>query len=331
MALFIKVIIACLLLTVLFGCTAPDKNIIDNNTDINKIILITNPWPNYIIPTVSDINLLTPTTKEYEYFLGGQMYTYKFTVYKELNEYLNKYPGWYSCTGKCPTYEQYINILVNEPVSKKQLVKITSDFNALKLRIDDKIRSLVSFVQLLDYNTNKPISTESFPYQVLVDSQGICGEKSILLLNLLSNMGYKTAYLYFPDVNHAAVGIGCDPKYDFRDSGYCYIETTHQMIITDSNVGSKIGNVDVGTLTIFPISDGRKFNAETDYNAVIERKTFIAHKNDPNFDFTSYYYFNTYWGLNQTTCDTNLILCMGICWTNCSSGTFKCTSNGATC
>jgi len=325
MTTFIKVIIACLLLTLLFGCTVPN----DTN-DVNNIPSDKNVWFNYVIP-VADFNLVQVSLRDYEYLLGGQKYIYTFRVYGEINDYLNKFPTWYGCTRGCPTQEQYIKLAIFEPQSQKYLKKIATDFNAFPFKSEDKVRALVSMVQSMDYNTNKSDILESFPYQVLFDKQGICGEKTMLLLNILSDMGYKTAYLSFPDINHSAVGIGCDGNYDFRDSGYCYIESTKPMIITDTNVGPDLAALNITKLNIYPISIGNNFNATLDNNARLQYYYFISHSEDVNFDFQSFYYFNTYWGLNKTECDSNLILCLGACWQKCSVGEFKCQSTGAVC
>jgi len=325
MTTFIKVIIACLILTLLFGCTAPN----DTN-DVNNIPSNKNVWFNYIIP-VADFNLIHSSIRTYEYYLGGTKYIYNFIVYDEINTYLNKFPLWYGCKVGCPTQEQYIKLTIFEPQSQKHLKKIATDFNAFPFKSDDKVRALVSMVQSMDYNTNKSDVYESFPYQVLFDKQGICGEKSMLLLNILSGMGYKTAYLWFPDVNHVAVGIGCDGSYDFRDSGYCYIESTKQMIITDTNVGSDLTTLNVTRFTVYPTSTGNNFNAMLDNDAKLQYYSFMSHSGDTNFDFMPFYYFKTYWGLNKNKCDNNLVLCLGTCWQKCETGEFKCQSTGAIC
>jgi len=317
MATFIKIIIICLLLALLFGCTKPKINAADENT-----------WTNFIVPTTTDLNLLTSHVDNYEYFLAGQKYIYKFTTYEGLNKYLNTFPNWYKCEGKCPSREKYVQIVVSEPQSQIQLKKITNDFNKLIFSEEDKVRALVSLVQYIDYNVNKINSNELYPYKVLFDNEGTTNEKVMLLLFLLKNMGYRTAYIYFPDLNHSAVGVGCDAKYDFRDSGYCYIETTSPLIITDTNIGIPIST---SIFNAYLISTGIDFNAFDDSRAISKRTSYLTHIGDINFNYKELYNFNTYWGLNKKSCDNNLELCIGLCWNKCTTGTLKCDLNGVHC
>lgn len=106
----------------------------------------------------------------------------------------------------------------------------------------DQIRTAVSLVQNIPYEASKEKSSSTFfkdkvnhsryPYEVVYENKGICGEKSQLLVFLLKEFGYETAIFSFPDYNHEAVGVKCPSKYSFKDTGFCLIETTRPSIIS---------------------------------------------------------------------------------------------------
>jgi hypothetical protein len=148
----------------------------------------------------------------------------------------------------------------------------------------------------------------------------------MLLILLLKNLGYRTSYIYFPDFNHAGVGIGCNGDYEFKNTGYCYIETTNDFLITDVNK-----YYETSKFEIFHTSLGNDFNAFTDSAAIKKRTEGLTHVNDNDFNFITFYDFSLYWGLNKKSCDGNAKLCMGICWNPCDNNNFICDVNGASC
>ena len=56
----------------------------------------------------------------------------------------------------------------------------------------------MELVQNLDYDYNKAENINfqvRFPYEVLYDGKGVCKEKSLLLIKLLSKLGYGVALI----------------------------------------------------------------------------------------------------------------------------------------
>ncbi len=89
---------------------------------------------------------------------------------------------------------------------------------------DEIVVYLVELVQNLDYDYNKAENINfqvRFPYEVLYDGKGVCIEKSLLLIKLLSKLGYGVALI--KTQNHALVGIKCNRP---NLGEYCFIETT---------------------------------------------------------------------------------------------------------
>jgi len=99
-------------------------------------------------------------------------------------------------------------------------------------------RIAITLVQKIPYDSNRMAHmgsrqhTQRIPYEVLYENLGVCAEKSQLLINLLKKLGFGTAYFQFDAENHAAVGIKCPAQYDYRDTGYCYVESNERSIIT---------------------------------------------------------------------------------------------------
>ena len=80
------------------------------------------------------------------------------------------------------------------------------------------------------------VNYSRYPYEVLYENQGICGEKSALLSFLLREMGYEIVFFYHALENHESLGIRCPVKNSLDGTGYCFIETTAPSIITDNSI-----------------------------------------------------------------------------------------------
>jgi len=133
---------------------------------------------------------------------------------------------------------------IDEKEQRELLLGLVMKIKNLTLVKEDQMRIAVSLVQNIPYAesektfvTRNIISNYSrYPYDVLYDNAGICGEKSELLAFLLRELGYEVVFFYHAYENHEAVGIKCPLKESFNDTGYCFIETTGPSIITDNSI-----------------------------------------------------------------------------------------------
>lgn len=136
---------------------------------------------------------------------------------------------------------------------------------------DSRARIAASLVQNIPYDYDKfNNGGESngrghgvrYPYEVLYDNKGICGEKSFLIAFLLKELGFGTAIFYLNEngVNHQVAGVKCPAQYDFKDSGYCFIEATSRRMITYTGSYDDQNNP-----TVVPLADGRTFNPKNDW------------------------------------------------------------------
>jgi hypothetical protein len=176
------------------------------------------------------------------YILKGEEGSIDFVVYKKLSDYLSDLPRYIdSGEGEITLLDFKLKSL-NEEQQRELLLPLVVEIENLAKNKDDQARIAVSIVQNIPFgSSNKTARYGSinleyyrYPYEVLYDSQGVCGEKSALLTFLLRELGYGSAFFYYNQENHEAVGIKCSVKKSLNNSGYCFIETTGPSIITDS-------------------------------------------------------------------------------------------------
>lgn len=206
-----------------------------------------------------------PKTSTFTYVLRGKSWKFEMTTYKGLNDYLANLSRTYTCYNNiCPSDEEIELKAIKEPQQKTELDSIVEMINSLDLVDDDKARVAVSIVQQIPYDftsLNLGNLNGRYPYEVIYDGTGVCGEKSKLLAYLLKGLGYGVVLFEFDKENHMAVGISCPQEYSYINSGYCFIESTNPSIITDSD-GDYIGAGKLtSTPTIFEVSEGKSMDS----------------------------------------------------------------------
>ncbi len=200
------------------------------------------------------------------YKTDGLNGNFDYTVYGDAVSYLNNLSSSiYYSSGENYSRNDFILRNINEEEQKELIRPLLVD---IENREDNKVnqaRIAISLVQNIDYGfSNKTdelfrgikINHSRYPYEVLYDNMGICGEKSELLAFLLKELGYKVAIFYYTDENHEAVGIGCPLSESVNGSGYCFVETTGPSIISDNGLEYSGGLILTSSPEIIPISDG---------------------------------------------------------------------------
>ncbi len=176
------------------------------------------------------------------YVLKGKEGSIDFAVYKELSDYLSELPRYIDSGEDEVTLLDFKLKSMNEEQQRELLLPLIIEIENLAKDKDDQARIAISIVQNIPFgSSNKTIRYGSisieyyrYPYEVLYDFQGTCGEKSELLAFLLKGLGYGNAFFYYNKENHEAMGIKCPVKKSLNNSGYCFIETTGPSIISDS-------------------------------------------------------------------------------------------------
>ena len=181
-----------------------------------------------------------------KYVLRGEERYLNFTVYSGLAQYVSNLPKVINYqTGERPLRSDFKIRSINNQEQRQLLLPLLIAIENEARNKEDQIRIAISLVQNIEFGQsnqtlNLPggnnISHSRYPYEVLYDTMGVCGEKSELLAFLLKEMGYGTVFFYYPDENHEAVGIKCPLKYSVDNTGYCFVETTGPSIMTDTGI-----------------------------------------------------------------------------------------------
>lgn len=204
------------------------------------------------------------------YVLDKERKNLSFTVYKGVYDYLSKNISRIQTYSEENKFKQGdINLyVINNKFQKSFLLPLVSQIQNLTSDKTDQARIAISLVQNIPYKetdkkTNFTLGTWNisstylrYPYEVLYENQGICEEKSNLLVFLLKEMGYETSIIYYPQERHKSVGIKCPLEHSLNNTGYCFIETTGPSILSSEEIPySTIGNLN-SEFKIFNMSSG---------------------------------------------------------------------------
>ncbi len=206
-----------------------------------------------------------PMEIKLKYFIRGKEKEINFTVYKDMADYLTTISREINYFGEeTPLREDFKFKKLNEANQNQLLMPLVVQIQNLEKDKEEQMRIAVSIAQNIEWGfSNKTsrfrhneLNYSRYPYEVLQDSQGVCGEKSELLAFLLRELGFDIALFYNQLENHESLGIKCPEKYSWHNSGYCFVETTGPSIITDISIEYVGGLTLSSEPEIIFISDG---------------------------------------------------------------------------
>ena len=200
------------------------------------------------------------------YVLNGKENKLSFVVYGEAQSYVQNISRVISYReSEAPFRVDFKLRSVNEETQRRLLLPLVKEIeNTAPNSKIDQARIAISIVQNIPYGfsdkivlfENQEINYSRYPYEVLYENEGICGEKSQLLTFLLKELGYGVSIFYFEEENHEAVGIRCPIKESFMATGFCFVETGGQSIISDSSMEFVGGEKLESTPEVLLISEG---------------------------------------------------------------------------
>ncbi|MFA4824772.1 MAG: hypothetical protein WC593_06390 [Methanoregula sp.] len=304
------VITTLILLTLFSGCTsgpAQEKPVIPASektpATVHSATEIRTTHPT-IRPTEIAPAVLPAGTKEhtFEYVLNGVKGTVSVPLSDSVYaDYAKKpdpaYKSPYDANSNSSYYRGYITDSDQQPYIEK-LAQAIQEKTPNK---DDQARIAVSLVQHIPYKVGG--KQYRYPYEVLYKNQGVCGEKSMLLALLLKDLGFGSSVFYLLPEDHMTAGIKASSPYDFRNSGYAFIEATEPYIITDSTTDNLAQWKFTGTLELTPVGTGQALQSiVNDYNdarewAVLEAKV----KNLSPSEYQTWQALNTKYDLSYYT------------------------------
>lgn len=200
------------------------------------------------------------------YLLNGEPGEIEFDVYKGLYGYLGNLTRSISYEGEERLFRvDFTFRKINEENQRQMLDALVVGIQNVAKNKDDQARIAVSIVQNIEFGESdkRTLVTENvsvgyarYPYEVLYDGQGVCGEKSELLVSLLRELDFGVVLFYNQKENHESVGIKCPVEESYWNSGYCFVETSGPSIITDEGIEYGGGVKLTSKPEIMFISDG---------------------------------------------------------------------------
>lgn len=189
-----------------------------------------------------------------------------YVVYGGLNDYLAGLSReiWTSSGEPSPTDRDFILKALDNSDQKRMLDPLIDELRKTSKNDEDQAINAIRLVQAIPYDYaafSSGVITGKYPYEVLYTQKGVCSEKVQLLAYLLRGLDYSVAVLRFNEESHDAIGIKCPPKYQYKSTGYCFVEATRPTAIAKSDMEY----VGVGRLTSEPevivIHEGKSFGS----------------------------------------------------------------------
>jgi len=174
-----------------------------------------------------------PIKVKFDYYLKGEKKVLEYELYSGVADYLSKLNREIKLSQGNYSREIFEKVFIREETQKKFLLPLAIEIYNLGNNEKERIEIARTLVQLIPYEESKKftdfyrmkIPYTRYPYEVLYEKKGICGDKSQLLYIILDYLGEDVVLFYFPKENHEGVGIKCSHG-SFKKTGYCYIETT---------------------------------------------------------------------------------------------------------
>ena len=241
-----------------------------------------------------------PKNISLEYTLNGKKKSIDFVLYQGANDYISKLSSSIN-QSENPSLLDFRLKNLNQQIQMQFLYPLLLEIEEITPNKEDQMRIAVSLVQNIPFESsnktiqvgNEKIAYQRRAYEILYEQKGVCSEKSELLVFLLRELGYNSAFIYYPLENHEAVGIKCSKKYALNNTDYCFIETTGPAIITDAKT-EYLGNARLSsTPEVINISEG--LTLSNNLKEFRDAKTLIkireTMKKEGQINFIQYFQF----------------------------------------
>ena len=183
-----------------------------------------------------------PSVVELDYVLNGVEEKIDYVVYGGVKEEVEKIERFVTEGEGATDLESFKLKRINDELQAEYLLPLVVEIQNLAEDREDQVRIAISIVQNIGFGfSDKKIYIGGFyeteyiryPYEVLYDNMGVCGEKVSLLAFILRELNYSVVSFDYGSESHEALGIACPEKYDFLESGFCFVETTLPSIMGD--------------------------------------------------------------------------------------------------
>jgi len=304
------VIAALILLTFFSGCTS-------STVRENPVTVAGEKTPAEV-HTAAEIRTTPPTARQmtstpavlpagtrehtFAYVLNGVKGTVSVPLSDSVYaDYLKKpdlqFKSPYTANTNSSTFLAYLD----DPEQQSAIAALTQAIQEKTPNKDDQARIAVTLVQHIPYVNQ--VRQYRYPYEVLYKNEGVCGEKSMLLALLLKHLGFGSSVFYFLPEDHMTTGIKVSSPYDFRNSGYAFIEATEPYIITDSTTDTLAQWKFTSTMEVTPVGTGYALQSiASDYNDARQWAALAAKgKTLSTSDYQAWQALNTKYDLSYYT------------------------------
>ena len=146
-----------------------------------------------------------------DYILEGKKQGLNYFAYTEATDYFSNASRiiFYGGAEK-PFRVDFKLQKINDEFQKQLLIPLVVKIQNIAKNRDDQARIAISLVQKIPFGeSNKSVlfaedkeaRYSRYPYEVIYDRMGVCGEKSELLAFLLRELGFGTAMFYYQNEN----------------------------------------------------------------------------------------------------------------------------------
>lgn len=235
-----------------------------------------------------------------KYILRGEKKEIDFIIYDEMYNYLEDLPRYISYNrNEQPSRQDFKFKKINNEEQRELLLPLVTKIQNIAKDKNDQMRIALSVVQNIPFGSSEKIAKIGFnqetnysryPYEVVYEMQGVCGEKSELLAFLLKEIGYSTAIFYYQLENHEALGIKCPLEYSLLETGYCFVETSGPSILSNNEL-EYVGSVRLNSEPeLIFISEGNSLDEKLyEYK---DAKSLIRINKDSKIGFFESFRFN---------------------------------------
>lgn len=187
-----------------------------------------------------------PRNISLKYILRGEENEINFIVYQGMADYLSELSrSIHYNSDEQPSRRDFKLKKINNEEQRELLLPLVVKIQNIVKDKNNQMRIALSVVQNIPFGSSEKIvkigynqetNYSRYPYEVVYEIEGVCGEKSELLAFLLKEIGYDVALFYYKSENHESLGIKCPIEYSLGDTGYCFVETSGPSILSNNEL-----------------------------------------------------------------------------------------------
>lgn len=196
--------------------------------------------------------------RELIYTVRGHEDVVPFTLYEGVYYAVPARIVGYAGDDKAARYRR----VVGEQLGRPYICDLATTIESMTEEPDGRARIAVSLVQHLGYDHERAASAYygvQYPYETLCLGMGVCSDRSVLLGRCSASS--DSAWRSWSSAPRSTwpSGSSCPDGYDFRGTGYAFVESAGAKITTDAGGTYAGGDRLVSVPEVIPVAEGRAF------------------------------------------------------------------------